>query len=282
MSERLNCHYCQDSLQGKKYVQKDGKNCCLECFDKHCANTCEQCRKPISADSKEVHYKNRYWHNTCFICNKCHQPLASETFVTWNDKILCNNCATHVAIPKCKGCQKDIVAGDENVEYKGTIWHKNCFTCNNCKQIIGTQSFFPVEQEFYCVACHEAKFAKHCVKCNKPITSGGISYQDQPWHASCFVCVSCSKELSGQRFTAVDNQYYCVDCYKNFVAKKCAGCKNPITGFGKGSNVVTHEEHSWHDFCFNCKSCSANLANKRFVFHEQQVYCPECAKKLTT
>ncbi|VTJ61099.1 Hypothetical predicted protein, partial [Marmota monax] len=112
------------------------------------------------------------------------------------------------------------------------------------------------------------------------ITTGGITYQDQPWHAECFVCVTCSKKLAGQRFTAVEDQYYCVDCYKNFVAKKCAGCKNPITGFGKGSSVVAYEGQSWHDYCFHCKKCSVNLANKRFVFHGEQVYCPDCAKKL--
>uniref|UniRef100_A0A3Q1LZP8 Four and a half LIM domains 1 n=1 Tax=Bos taurus TaxID=9913 RepID=A0A3Q1LZP8_BOVIN len=180
--------------------------------------------------SQEVHYKNRYWHDTCFRCSKCLQPLASETFVAKDNKILCNKCTTREDNPKCKGCLKPIVAGDQNVEYKGTVWHKDCFTCSNCKQVIGTGSFFPKGEDFYCVTCHEAKFAKHCVKCNKAITSGGITYQDQPWHAECFVCVTCSKKLAGQRFTAVEDQYYCVDCYKNFVAKKCAGCKNPITG----------------------------------------------------
>lgn len=58
-------------------------------------------------------------------------------------------------------------AGDQNVEYKKTVWHKDCFTCSNCKQVIGTGSFFPKGEDFYCVTCHETKFAKHCVKCNK-------------------------------------------------------------------------------------------------------------------
>lgn len=52
MTEKFDCHYCRDSLQGKKYVQKDGHHCCLKCFDKFCANTCVECRKPIGADSK--------------------------------------------------------------------------------------------------------------------------------------------------------------------------------------------------------------------------------------
>ncbi|XP_055483904.1 four and a half LIM domains protein 1-like [Psammomys obesus] len=279
MSEKFLCHYCQNSLQGKKYVEKDGQSCCLSCFDKHWANTCEECRQPISADSKEVHYKSGYWHNTCFCCYKCRQPLATETFVSWENKILCNKCAVQDSTPKCQGCLNSIVAGDQNVEYKNTIWHKNCFVCSNCKQVIGTQSFFPKDDKFYCVTCHENMFAKRCTKCNKPIKTGGISYQDQPWHSECFVCCNCSKELSGQRFTVVDNQYYCVDCYKNVVAKKCTECRNAITGFGKGTNVVAHEEHYWHDYCFNCKNCSVNLANKHFVYLGEQVFCPDCAKK---
>ncbi|XP_013929034.1 PREDICTED: four and a half LIM domains protein 1, partial [Thamnophis sirtalis] len=181
---------------------------------------------------------------------------------------------------KCKGCQKPIVAGDQNVEYKKTVWHKDCFICSHCKQVIGTASFFPKGDEIYCVSCHEQKFAKNCVKCKNAITSGGVSYQDQPYHAECFVCATCTKKLGGQRFTAVEDLFYCVDCYKSFVAKKCNGCKNPITGFGKGTNVVSHEGHSWHEYCFNCKKCSIPLANKPFVFHLEQVYCPNCAKKL--
>jgi len=111
MTEKFDCHYCRDSLQGKKYVQKDGHHCCLKCFDKFCANTCVECRKPIGADSKEVHYKNRYWHDTCFRCAKCLHPLANETFVAKDNKILCNKCTTREDSPKCKGCFKPIVAG---------------------------------------------------------------------------------------------------------------------------------------------------------------------------
>ena len=74
---------------------------------------------------------------------------------------------------------------------------------------------------------------------------------------------------------------------------KAAVCLSPVftelsilfsfvfsTGFGKGSSVVAYEGQSWHDYCFHCKKCSMNLANKRFVFHQEQVYCPDCAKKL--
>lgn len=58
-----------------------------------------------------MHYKNRYWHDTCFRCAKCLHPLANETFVAKDNKIFCNKCTTREDNPKCKGCFKPIVAG---------------------------------------------------------------------------------------------------------------------------------------------------------------------------
>lgn len=52
MTERFNCFYCRDDLHGKKYVQKDEKHVCTRCFDKLCANTCAECRRPIGVDAK--------------------------------------------------------------------------------------------------------------------------------------------------------------------------------------------------------------------------------------
>ncbi|PKU31993.1 hypothetical protein llap_17703 [Limosa lapponica baueri] len=62
------------------------------------------------------------------------------------------------------------------------------------------------------------------------ITSGGVTYHDQPWHKECFVCAGCKTQLSGQRFISKDDYPYCVDCFSKLYAKKCASCKKPITG----------------------------------------------------
>ncbi|NXA45974.1 FHL1 protein, partial [Nothocercus julius] len=295
MSERFDCHYCRDPLQGKKYVQKEGRHCCVKCFEKFCANTCIECKKPIGADSKakqdlpltarsfqELHFKNRYWHDNCFRCVKCYTSLVNEPFMLReNNKVWCSNCTATEDAPRCKGCFKPIIAGDQNVEYKKMVWHKDCFTCSQCKQVIGSGSFFPKGDDFYCVSCHEHKFAKTCAKCKNPITSGGLTYQEQPWHSECFICSNCKKQLGGKRFTAVEDQFYCVDCYKECVAKKCAGCKNPITaGFGRGTSVVNYEDESWHDYCFKCTKCARGLANKRFVCHNGKIYCADCPKRL--
>lgn len=50
-------------------------------------------------------------------------------------------------------------------------------------------------------------------------------------------------------------------------------------GFGKGVNVVNFEGSSWHEYCFNCKRCSLNLSDKRFVAKGRDILCSDCGNK---
>uniref|UniRef100_A0A4W5QE80 Four and a half LIM domains 1a n=1 Tax=Hucho hucho TaxID=62062 RepID=A0A4W5QE80_9TELE len=254
MTERFDCYYCRDNLHGKKYVMKDEKHVCTKCFDKLCANTCAECRRPIGADAKELNHKNRHWHEDCFRCAKCYKPLANEPFSARDDgKIMCGTCGSREDGNRCQACYKVVMPG-------------------GCHSVVNFNYFLPLHGLPMQLTW---RFFSP-----QPITSGGISYQDQPWHSECFVCRTCRKGLAGTRFTSHEEHVYCVDCYKTSVAKQCNGCKNPITGFGHGTNVVNYEGHSWHEYCFNCKKCSLSLANKRFVINGEDIYCPDCAKKL--
>lgn len=62
------------------------------------------------------------------------------------------------------------------------------------------------------------------------ITSGGITFHDQPWHKECFLCSGCRKELCEEEFMSRDDYPFCLDCYNHLYAKKCAACTKPITG----------------------------------------------------
>ncbi|XP_029029695.1 four and a half LIM domains protein 1-like [Betta splendens] len=279
MADASHCFYCRDDLGGKRFVRSEGRPVCVRCHTKFCANACAECRRPISVETKELSHKGRYWHEECFRCAKCYKPLAKEPFSTKDERILCGKCCSREDAPRCHGCYKPILAGTESVEYKGNSWHDECFTCCDCKRSIGSQSFLSKGTDVYCSPCHDKKFAKHCVSCKKPITSGGVNYQEQPWHGHCFVCSTCSKPLAGSSFTNHQDQVFCVSCYKNCVAKKCSGCQNPITGFGKGVNVVNYEGSSWHEYCFNCKRCSLSLSNKPFVAKGRDILCTDCGNK---
>lgn len=62
------------------------------------------------------------------------------------------------------------------------------------------------------------------------ITSGGVTYKNEPWHRECFTCSNCSTSLAGQRFTSKDEKPYCGDCFGELFAKRCTSCVKPITG----------------------------------------------------
>uniref|UniRef100_A0A5F9C9R6 Four and a half LIM domains 2 n=1 Tax=Oryctolagus cuniculus TaxID=9986 RepID=A0A5F9C9R6_RABIT len=52
MTERFDCHHCNESLFGKKYILREESPYCVPCFEALYANTCEECGKPIGCDCK--------------------------------------------------------------------------------------------------------------------------------------------------------------------------------------------------------------------------------------
>ena len=69
-----------------------------------------------------------------------------------------------------------------------------------------------------------------CVVWLQIITSGGVTYKNEPWHRECFTCTNCNTSLAGQRFTSRDEKPYCADCFGELFAKRCTACCKPITG----------------------------------------------------
>lgn len=52
MTERYDCHYCKESLFGKKYVLREDNPYCIKCYESLYSNTCEECKKPIGCNSR--------------------------------------------------------------------------------------------------------------------------------------------------------------------------------------------------------------------------------------
>merc|ERR1712109_179950 len=214
------CHHCDDSLAGHRYVLRDDHPYCIKCYENVFANNCDECCKIIGIDSKDLSYKTRQWHEKCFVCCTCKNP-------------------------------------------------------------IGTKSFIPKEHDIYCAKCYEEKFATKCIKCNKVITQGGVTYRNDPWHRECFTCTHCQKSLAGQRFTSRDDKPYCADCFGELFSKRCTACSKPITGKGGFGNTkfIAFEKLAWHYECFICGLCNESMVGKGFIQEEGSIICPECARK---
>ncbi|KAF3688395.1 Four and a half LIM domains protein 2 [Channa argus] len=232
MAESYDCTECNESLYGQKYILKEDNPFCIKCYEELFSNSCEWCRKLIGCTSKDLSYRDHHWHSECFLCIKCRRSLLDQPFTTKDEMPMCTDCYSNEYSAKCCVCLKTIMPGSKKMEHKGNSWHQSCFICNHCQQPIGTRSFVQRDGNKYCLPCYERQFALQCVHCHKPITTRGVNYRDQPWHKECFVCTGCKQQLAGQRFTSRDDFAYCLACFCNLFAKKCASCTAPISGTG--------------------------------------------------
>ncbi|KAL6425258.1 hypothetical protein ACFW04_009473 [Cataglyphis niger] len=266
----FSCADCKELLVDLAYCVHDDTLFC----ERHYA---EQLKPRCAACDEDLSYKDKHWHEACFLCNRCRVSLVDKQFGSKLDKIYCGNCYDAQFASRCDGCGEIFRAGTKKMEYKTRQWHEKCFCCVVCKNPIGTKSFIPREQEIYCAGCYEDKFATRCVKCNKIITSGGVTYKNEPWHRDCFTCSNCNNSLAGQRFTSRDDKPYCAECFGELFAKRCTACSKPITGIG-GTRFISFEDRHWHNDCFICAGCKTSLVGRGFITDGDDIICPECAK----
>ncbi|KAH0948555.1 hypothetical protein HN011_000438 [Eciton burchellii] len=98
------CWQCDESLTGQRYVLRDEHPYCIKCYESVFANGCEECNKIIGIDSKDLSYKDKHWHEACFLCNRCRVSLVDKQFGSKVDKIYCGNCYDAQFASRCDGC----------------------------------------------------------------------------------------------------------------------------------------------------------------------------------
>ncbi len=65
-----------------------------------------------------------------------------------------------------------------------------------------------------------------CNKCFKTFQSGESKFTNHGlvYHEHCFLCDSCFKPMGTKQFVLKDTKHYCLPCYDQYFAPKCAGC----------------------------------------------------------
>lgn len=99
------------------------------------------------------------------------------------------------------------------------------------------------------------------------ITTGGVTYKNDPFHRECFVCTHCETPLAGQRFTSRDEKPYCADCFGDLFAKRCTSCTKPITGKFTAIFYSFKFPFVIHQFCFFLFACAFQASVEQNSFH---------------
>lgn len=116
MTDNLNfdsiiCEYCDKSLAGQRYVLKEEKPLCIVCYEQNIANICEDCKEPIGVNTRDLSYKDKHWHDTCFVCKLCKTSLIDTPFGSKSEQVYCVDCYDTNFAAKCDGCKNPFRAG---------------------------------------------------------------------------------------------------------------------------------------------------------------------------
>ena len=90
------CSHCQCKLAGKKFVKKEEKFSCQDCFANKLGPKCFLCKKVITKDSEGgdsyITHESKNWHCKCFTCANCGKNLEGSSFAFDNESLSCGLC----------------------------------------------------------------------------------------------------------------------------------------------------------------------------------------------
>ncbi|XP_043852777.1 four and a half LIM domains protein 3 isoform X1 [Dromiciops gliroides] len=209
------CCRCEKSLADEPFTCQDNELLCNECYCSAFSSQCSACGETVMPGSRKLEYGGQTWHEHCFLCSGCEQPLGSRSFVPDKGAHYCVPCYESKFAPRCARCSKTLTQG--GVTYRDQPWHRECLVCTGCQTPLAGQQFTSRDEDPYCVNCFGELYAPKCSSCKRPITAGlgggkYVSFEDRHWHHSCFSCARCSTSLVGQGFIPDGDQVLCQGC----------------------------------------------------------------------
>lgn len=178
----------------------------------------------------------------------------------------------------CRKCKKDMFAADLAVVAPRfglkTYWHPACFTCTGCDEFLVDLTYCVHNEQLYCERHYAENLKPRCGACDELIFDGQYTKAlGKDFHADHFVCVSCNKSLTGNRYVLTDDHPCCVPCYEQTFTHSCRVCERRI---GLDSKDMSYKDLHWHEDCFKCRRCKTSLVEKPFAARNALIFCAAC------
>ncbi|KAL1776793.1 filamin-binding LIM protein 1 [Sigmodon hispidus] len=109
-----------------------------------------------------------------------------------------------------------------------------------------------------------------CGFCHKPVSPRELAVEamKRQYHAQCFTCRVCRRQLAGQKFYQKDGRPLCELCYQDTL-EKCGNCGEVVR-----DHVIRALGKAFHPPCFTCVICARCIGDESFALDNQnQVYC---------
>ncbi|XP_003471443.2 filamin-binding LIM protein 1 isoform X1 [Cavia porcellus] len=109
-----------------------------------------------------------------------------------------------------------------------------------------------------------------CAFCHKTVSPRELAVEamKKQYHAQCFTCRTCRRQLAGQRFYSKEGRPLCEPCYQDTL-EKCGKCGKVVL-----DHITRALGQAFHPDCFTCVTCARCIGAESFALDSQdQVYC---------
>lgn len=214
---------------------------------------CTTCKKDLDAPTANI-FDNKLYCKMCFAKGGFARKQAEVKWSEGDKKTSDSNASLASKFGgggnPCTKCGKTVYAG-ETVQYEQKVYHPKCFTCSDCNIEIPMSDANQFESKIYCKMCwkkgkfnekqlalvgagaaagagaqpkaasYNPRFANlggggsKCYTCGKTVyPAETVQYEQRPYHAKCFKCCHCSKEiLMVSQAEHKGDKVYCNKCF---------------------------------------------------------------------
>lgn len=109
-----------------------------------------------------------------------------------------------------------------------------------------------------------------CAFCHKTVSPRELAVEamKRQYHAQCFTCRTCRRQLAGQSFYQKDGRPLCEPCYQDTL-EKCGKCGEVVR-----EHIIRALGQAFHPACFTCVTCARCIGDESFALDSQNdVYC---------
>lgn len=125
------CFECEKQLGGLRYIMRERKPYCLQCFDSIFAEYCDYCGEVIGVDQGQISHDGQHWHakNECFSCNTCHCSLLGQAFLPHRGAIYCSTACSKGE----RSISSESLATYSCVKLRQSIWPQARIPTHSCE-----------------------------------------------------------------------------------------------------------------------------------------------------
>lgn len=106
----------------------DNKPVCHKCrgIDPNKSQECKKCNVSFATDERKIFVNTDYYHEQCFLCSDCRNPIGSEKFIRKSDgRQLCQDCFQHSAKVRFNKNERCIQLRENSLKPSQIAWHSH-------------------------------------------------------------------------------------------------------------------------------------------------------------